>query len=96
MADQDVSMDVRVNFGDARLKPSDASFLAFFSNVDNFRPTIYFHIVTSYQVVDPTGIKVHVKFGDSKSHRSRDIRLPHFVTNNSDDNDDAGRRATCQ
>ena len=23
---------------------------------------------------------VHVKFGDSRSNRSRDIRLPHFVT----------------
>ena len=30
-------------------------------------------------VVDPTGVKVHVKFGDSRSKRSRDIGLPHFV-----------------
>ena len=30
-------------------------------------------------VVEPTGMKVPVKFGDSRSSRSRDIRLPHFV-----------------
>ena len=52
-------------------------------------------MVTSYPVVavDPTGVKVFVKFGDSRSNRSRDIRLPHVVTNDVDnDNDDAGRR----
>ena len=27
-------------------------------------------------VLDPTGLKVHVKFGESRSNRSRDIRLP--------------------
>ena len=32
------------------------------------------------------GLKVPVKFGDSRSNRSRDIQLPHCVTNN-DDND---------
>ena len=46
--------------------------------------------------VDPTGVNVLVKFGDSRSNGSRDIRLPHFVTNDNDhdndDNDDAGRR----
>ena len=30
-------------------------------------------------VVEPMGVKVLVKFGDSRSNRSRDIRLPHFV-----------------
>ena len=40
--------------------------------------------------VDPTGMKIPVKFGDSRSNRSRDLPLPHFVTNN--DDDDAGRR----
>ena len=45
--------------------------------------------VVSRVVVDPTGVMVLVKFGDSLSDRSRDIRLPHFVTN---DNDYAGRR----
>ena len=47
-------------------------------------------MVTSGEVVDPTCAKVHVKFADSRSNRSRDIRLPQFVMN--DDNDDAGRR----
>ena len=41
--------------------------------------------VISGVIADPTSVKVPVKFGDSKSNRSRDIRLPHFVTN--DDND---------
>ena len=45
----------------------------------------------SSAVVDSTCVKVRVKFGDSKSNRFRDIRLPHFVTND-DDNDDADRR----
>ena len=36
-----------------------------FSNVDNFRPEVY--IVMSYpMVVDLTGVKVRVKFGDSR------------------------------
>ena len=41
-------------------------------------------------VVDPTVVKVRVNFGDSRSNRSRHIRLPHFVTKDDDnDNDDA-------
>ena len=56
------------------------------SNVDNFRLEVYADIVSG-TVVDPTGMKAHVKFGDSMSNRSRDIRLPHFVAN---DNDDVG------
>ena len=44
--------------------------------------------VISDVAVDPTGVKVRVKFGDSKSNGSQDIRLPHFVTNDVD----AGRR----
>ena len=39
-------------------------------------------------------MKVRVKFGDSASHRSRDIRLPHFVTNDNDDNDAGVRRSS--
>ena len=30
-------------------------------------------------IVEPTGVKVHVKVDDSMSNRSRDIQLPHFV-----------------
>ena len=36
--------------------------------------------VISGVVVDPTSLDIHVKFGDSWSNRSQDIRLPHFVT----------------
>ena len=71
---QDVGMDVCANFGDSRLKPSEASFSAV------------------GVVVDPTGVKVRLKFGDPRSNRSRDIRLPHFVMNDdNNENDDAGR-----
>ena len=35
------------------------------------------------------GMKVPVKFADSRSNRFRDIRLPHFVTNDDDNDDDA-------
>ena len=35
-------------------------------------------------VVDPMGVKVDVKFGDSWSNRARDIRLPHFFANDKD------------
>ena len=37
VVDQDVGVDVCGNFGDSRLKPSEASFSAHFSNVVNFR-----------------------------------------------------------
>ena len=58
-----------------------------FSNVDNFRPEVCSHVISGV-VVDTTGVKVCVKFGDSTSNRSRDIPMPDFVTND----DDAGRR----
>ena len=44
--------------------------------------------------VEPTGMKSLVKFGDSRSNRSRDIRLPHFVTNDNDDNDNDNKTTT--
>ena len=59
-------------------------------NVDNFRPEVPSDIISGV-VVDPAGVKVRVKFGDSGSNRSRDIRLPHFVMN-----DDAGRQTLWQ
>ena len=45
--------------------------------------------MTSYPVqnIGQVGRDVPVIFGDSKSNRSRDIRLHHFVAN--DNNDDA-------
>ena len=61
-----------------------------FSNVENFRPEADSD-VKSGVVVNPTGMKICIQFDDSKSNRCRDIRLPHFVTNDND-NDAAGRR----
>ena len=74
--DLDVGVDVYANLGDSRLKPSEASF----SNVDNFRAEGCSDVIPSV-FVDPTGVKVPVKFGDSRTNHSRDIRLPRFVTN---------------
>ena len=66
-------------------------------NVDNFRPEVYNDVI-SCTIAEPTGVNVRVKVGDSRSTSSRDIRLPQFTTNDSDDsdNDDAGRRTLCQ
>ena len=55
-------------------------------NFDNCQPEVDSDVIFNV-VVDPTGMKFLVKFGDSRSNRSRGIRLPHFVTN-----DDADRR----
>ena len=91
MADRDVGMDVCANFYDSSSKVSGASFSALFSNVDNFRPEVYSDVISG---VNPTGmgVKVHVKLGVSRSNRSRYIRLPHFVTNDDNDYNDAGRQ----
>ena len=59
-----------------------------FSNANNFRPEVDSDIISGV-VVDPTGVKVRRQCGDSRSNRLRDIRLPHFVTN---DDDEGGRR----
>ena len=52
------------------------------------------HVNVSFDLtsafVGQVGMDVPVKFSDSRSNRSRDTRLPDFVTNN--DDDDAGRR----
>ena len=65
-----------------------------FSNVDNFRfRSEVCSDVISGEVIEPTGVKFWVKFGDSRSNRFRDTWLPHFVAN---DNDDAGWRILCQ
>ena len=70
-------------------KPSEAAFSAIFQtsiNADWNRDVI------SGMIVDPSGVKAYVNFGYSRSNRSGDVRLPHFVTND----DDAGRRTLCQ
>ena len=66
-------------------KPSEASFSAVFrTSITSDRK--YSDVMLGV-VVDRTGMKVRVKLGDSRSNRSPDIRLSHFVTN-----DNAGRR----
>ena len=47
-------------------------------------------------IIDPTSVKARVKFGDSRSNRSRDIRLSPFVTNDYDDDDAGVRRSSHQ
>ena len=49
----------------------------------SFRPEVVGDVISG-AAVDPTGEKVRLKSGDSRSNRSRNVRLPHFVTN--DDN----------
>ena len=58
-------------------------------NFDNCQPEVDSDVISGV-AVDPRSVKIHVKVGDSRSNRSRDVRLPHFVTN--DDNDDVNRR----
>ena len=50
----------------------------------SFGPEVYSDVISGV-VVDPTSVKVSAKFDDSMSNRSRDIRVPHFVTNYNDD-----------
>ena len=83
-------MYVCANFGDSRLKPEMSCSAHFRTSITSDQKSI----VTSYPVwlyVDLMGVRVRVKFGDSRSNRSRDVRLPHFDTND-DYNDDADRR----
>ena len=46
---------------------------------DNFRPAAVASDVISGVDVEQVGMNARVKFGDSGSNRSRDIRLPPFV-----------------
>ena len=63
------------------LRLSEAAFSTIFAR--NFRQEVVNDVMSS-AVVDPTGVKVLVKFGHSRSNCSLDIRLPHFVTNDDD------------
>ena len=47
---------------------------------DNVRPEVDSDVISGVDVKQ-VGLNVHAKFGDFRSNRSRDIRLPHFVTN---------------
>ena len=48
--------------------------------------------VISGAYVRQVGTDALAKFGDSRSNCSRDIELPHFGTNNANDDHDAGVR----
>ena len=66
-------------------EPVAFGIFACFLNFDNCQPEAVSDAISG-AVVEPTGMKAHIKFGDSRSNRSQDIRLPpHFVTNNDDD-----------
>ena len=45
---------------------------------DNFRPEVASDVISG-AFVEPAGVKVRVKFGNSRSNPYPDIRLPHFV-----------------
>ena len=49
-------------------------------NFDNWQPTVANDIISGV-VVQDVGLDVVTKLGDSRLNRSRDIRLPHFLTN---------------
>ena len=74
-----------MKFRDPRLNrsheiPPEAVMSGRFSNVKNFRPEVARDVISGV-LVDPTGTDVLVKFRYYRSNCSRDIRLPHFVTN---------------
>ena len=52
-------------------KPPEAIFRVFFR--DDFRPDVFSDVI-SFLAVDQVGMDVRIKFGDSRSNRSRDIR----------------------
>ena len=91
--------DNQVKFGDphfhlSREIPPEVFWGGIFDrslNFDHCQPQVCSDVISG-EVIDPTGVKVRVKFGDSRSYRSRDIRLPHFMRNDNDDGDDAGVR----
>ena len=78
--------DVQVKFRDPRLNrsgeiPPEAVggvISGRFSKVDNIRPEVASDVMPGV-VADTTDMGVSVKFGYSRSHRSLDMRLPHFV-----------------
>ena len=61
------------------MKPSEAAFSTIFFR-GNFRQEVDSDVISGV-IVDPTGVKVRVNFGYSRSKCSRGMRLSHFVTN---------------
>ena len=69
--------DKRIKFRDPRLNrsreiPPEVVIFGRFSNNDNFRLEVAIDVISG-AVVDPSGKKVRVKFGDSRLNYSRDI-----------------------
>ena len=86
--------DNRVKIGDPtfnsfsqkfNLKPPKAAFSSFFSL--SFRQKRDSDVISS-KSVGLVCLDVAVKLDDSRSNRSRDIRLPPFVSSDSDNDDD--------
>ena len=61
-----------------RPKPSQAIFSTVFRS--NFRPEVDNEVIPDV-AIDYVGMDVHVKFADSRSNGSRDIRGADFVSN---------------
>ena len=89
--------DNRVKFGDLRtnlsreIPPEAVRGGIFYVFGCSFRPEVV-HDIISGANVGRVGMDVPVKFGDSRSNRSRDIRLPYFAMNKEND---AGRPTLC-
>ena len=49
-------------------------------SISLFRPEVAGNVISGVAVGGSVDVDVPVKFGDSISSRSRDIRLPYFVT----------------
>ena len=79
-----IARDKHVKFGDPRLKtsreispkPSHVAFSRVFG--DSFRPEVVSDVISG-MAAEQFGVDVPVKFGDSRSNRSRDARAAHVV-----------------
>ena len=76
-------MDMPVKFGDSSSNDHSETvgggIFNRFVNFNNCQLEVVSDVISGV-VVDPTGMKASVNFGDSRSNRSRDIRLLHLVT----------------
>ena len=69
----------------------DAAFLAVFSNSDKWKLEIAGDIISGV-AVDWVGADACIKYSDSWSNHSRDTQAIHFLIDDEQKNDDAGRR----
>ena len=65
-------------FNSSREMPPPVAFSTVFQ--DNFRTEVVSDVISGFDV-GPVDMDIAVKFDDSMSNRSRDLRLPHVVTN---------------